>query len=90
MGRFKQTIDLTSYNYLRVEFSLYDAATSAIGISTSSNITSYSSLSSKTTSSLKKGELVLNISSVSGSYFIYFYGGNNFANYFDKFTLTTV
>lgn len=82
IGRLNSTINLTSYIYLKINMAgtSYSASYGDkifTGISTNSNITTRTSLTSNITLKVNqdKATIILNISSYSGNYFIYF--GNN-------------
>lgn len=70
-GRLNQTVDLSSYNYIKANVSSFDAGAVWIGISTSitngadaDDFASYASIDSA-------GVIILNISNITGKYYIY-------------------
>ena len=76
LARFNQTINLTGYNYLKfeayaLEFPDSDSSYVGVGVSTSSTVTATSSLAAYTTISDVGGIGIVNISSLSGNYYIY-------------------
>lgn len=76
LARLNQTINLSAYNYLKVNFdstaTLIDYAKPVIGISTNQSITAFASLNPRFEFNQRTGLAILNISSVTGNYYIYF------------------
>ena len=69
--RLNSTINLSSYNYVNVNFrSNNSESTLYVGVSTASNVTTYAGLAAKV-SNPNPGAVKLNVASLSGNYFIY-------------------
>lgn len=77
--RLNQTVNISNYNYLKIEL-FYNSASSpkydetySVGIYQSSGITTYTQLTARTDLYGISGEVtqIVNISSLSGNYFIY-------------------
>ena len=103
MARLNQAVNLTNYNYIRVKGKTLNCFRMGVGISTSTSISSVDNLVSKNYSttaydSLTELSPLLNISNITGNYYIYLYitghssrdGGGGVGNSFSQIWLTTV
>lgn len=71
LGRLNQTVNLTAYNYIKVNISSGRIIGDYIGISTNASLANTSFVTSVYFESI--GTQIINISSIVGSYYIYFY-----------------
>ena len=70
-GRLNQSVNLDNYNYLKVNVSSYESGYIAyVGVSTNATLQSFSYSASNVPTAA--GVIIVNISSLSGLYFIYF------------------
>ena len=76
LARLNQTINLSAYNYLKVNFRVTGIGTNyvkpVIGLSTNQSITAFASLNPRFEFNQRTGLAILNISSITGNYYIYF------------------
>lgn len=76
LARLNQVVNLTAYNYLKIYFRVtafdVDYTKPIIGVSTNQSITAFASLNPRFEFNQRKGLAILNISSITGSYYIYF------------------
>lgn len=72
MGRLNQTVNLTNYKYLKInDINTTNITSNYIGVSTNSALTSTSFAAS--TFYNRHGMIVVDISTLTGNYYIYFY-----------------
>ena len=70
MARLNQTFNLTNYKYVKAKIKAGGGVVGQIGIGTTAGITALASLT-KYSGELTAGVVILDISSVSGNYYIY-------------------